>query len=68
MTLRQAVEEHKLDARNVSLVETIVMDGFTQAEMARRMGISRAAIHQRIAPVRRHLRKALEIQELPAIA
>jgi len=64
--LRNAAEQNRVSMANATLALTMLDEGWSQAEMARRMRISRAAIHQRLEPVRRHLQVALQIEELPA--
>jgi len=65
IALQRAVEQKRLSKTSAALAAKMFDEGITQAEMARRMGTSRSAIHQRLEPVRRHLQTALHNQEFP---
>lgn len=66
-TLKLAVEQRLLSPESAGITETMLKEGLSQAKMARRMGCSRAALNQRLAPVRRHLKTTLNQQEIPSV-
>ena len=63
--LREAAEQSRISPQNAALAMTLIKDGVTQAEMARRLKISRSAVNQRLLPVRKYLREAVTKQEFP---
>jgi DNA-binding CsgD family transcriptional regulator len=63
--LRQAVEQKGLARHSADIATTIIRDGLSQAEVARRLQISRSAVHQRLAPARKYFQDAMQTQELP---
>lgn len=63
--LRRAMNELALTTDRAELARSLVTNNLTQAEVARSLGISRQAIHQRLNPVWRYLRRAIEDQEFP---
>lgn len=63
--LRSAVREKHLLETNANIALTMMDKGLTQSEMAGSLGISRQAIHQRLAPVRKYLRKHIKDVEFP---
>ena len=63
--LRRAVRELHLTSRNADLAQTLLENNLTQADLARTLGVTRAAIHQRLKPVWRFLRKAISEEEFP---
>jgi len=62
--LRKAASQARITPKSTALASTMVEQELTQAEMARRMHISRAAVHQQLAPVRQALRAAVEAEEI----
>ena len=65
-SLRKGVEEKRLHPNAAALAMTIIEDRVSQAEVARRIGTSRSAVHQKLAPARRYLQYAMKRQELPS--
>lgn len=63
--LRVGVEQSRISPQEAALATTIIAEGVTQAEMARRLKISRSAVNQRLLPVRKYLREAVAKQEFP---
>ena len=63
--LRAAIRKKLLHARNARILIDMINEGLTQSEIARRLGISRAAIHQRLEPVRKYVKDHIETQEFP---
>lgn len=62
--LKAAIKKKCVNPENTALAIAIVTEGISQAELARRMGVSRPAVHQRLAPVRAYLRRVVQQQEL----
>jgi len=65
VALRIALKEKLLPQHNVRMVMTMMDESLSQSAMAESMGISRSAVHQRLAPVREYLRNSIETQEFP---
>lgn len=63
--LRQAVRELHLTSDNAELARTLLENDLSQAELARSLGVSRQAVSQRLNPVWRYLRKAIDDHEFP---
>jgi len=63
--LRQAVRELHLTSDHAELARTLLENDLTQADLARSLGVSRQAVSQRLNPVWRYLRKAIDDQEFP---
>ena len=63
--LHQAVSELHINSEHAELARTLLENDLTQADLARSLGVSRQAIHQRLNPVWRHLRQAIDEQEFP---
>jgi hypothetical protein len=63
--LRMAIKEKFLRPANAKLVMKMVENGTRQSEVANSLGITKQAIHQRIAPVRNFLRSQIPKQEFP---
>lgn len=63
--LRRAVCEKHLGAQNVELACTLLEGNVTQAELAKSRGITRQAINQRLASVRKYLQGAIQNEEFP---
>jgi len=63
--LRRAVRELHLTPGNADLAQTLIENNLTQAELARSIGVTREAVHQRLKPVWRFLRKAIDDEEFP---
>ena len=65
--MRTAVREKLLQTRNANIAINMVSKGLNQRQIAAIMGVSPAAVHQRLAPVRRFLKSHLENQEFPLV-
>ncbi len=63
--LRQGVEQQLVSRQNAELLKSIVVDGLSQAEVAKSLRVSRSAVQQRVGSVRERLRAILENSELP---
>lgn len=63
--LRQAVRELHIAPDNAELARALLENNLTQADLARSLGVTRQALHQRLKPVWRFLRKAIDDQEFP---
>jgi len=63
--LRQAVREVHLTSDNAELARTLLENNLTPADLARLLGVTRQAVHQRLKPVWRYLRKTIDDQEFP---
>jgi len=63
--LRNALKKKLLHARNAKILMDMINEGLSQSEMAKRLGISRAAVHQRLEPVRKYVKGHIETQEFP---
>jgi DNA-directed RNA polymerase specialized sigma24 family protein len=66
LMLRNAASQARISQKSAALASAMIEEELTQAEMARRLNISRAAVHQRLAPVRQVLRAVAQEQELPS--
>ena len=67
ITLQKALRERQLPIDNIELVLLMVEEKISQAEIARRMQVTRQAVHQRIAPVCKYVRSEIEKEEFPLI-
>ena len=47
----------QLDADGLELLSLLLVDGFTQHEIAEKLGISQSAVSQRLATARRKIKK-----------
>jgi len=65
VALRRAVREKRLGAQNVELACTLLEGNVTQAELAKSRGVTRQAINQRLASVRKYLQDAIHNEEFP---
>jgi len=63
--LHQAVCELRLNSDHAELARTLLENDLTQADLARSLGVSRQAVSQRLNPVWRYLRQAINYQEFP---
>jgi len=63
--LHRAVNDLALTSDSAELARHHVINNLTQADIARSLGVTRQAVCQRLAPVWRYLRKALNDQEFP---
>lgn len=63
--LRTAIRKELLHARNAKILMDMLDKGLSQSEIAKRLGISRAAVHQRLKPVRKFVIKHIANQEFP---
>jgi DNA-directed RNA polymerase specialized sigma24 family protein len=63
--LGKAVRDLHLTSDNAELARTLLENNLTQADLARSLGVSRQAVSQRLNPVWRYLRKAIDDQEFP---
>jgi len=63
--LRNALKKKLLRARNAQILIDMLNEGLTQSEIAKRLGISPAAVHQRLEPVRKYVKGHIESQEFP---
>lgn len=63
--LRQAVCDLHLNSANAELAHTLVENNLTQADLARSLGVTRQAVSQRLNPIWRYLRQAIDEQEFP---
>ncbi|CAN5360150.1 hypothetical protein BH09VER1_BH09VER1_53180 [soil metagenome] len=63
--LRRAVRDLHLTPDNVELARTLLENNLTQADLAKSLGVTRQAVHQRLKPIWRYLRKAIEDEEFP---
>jgi len=61
--LRSALKKKLLHARNARILMDMIKEGLSQSEIAKRLGISRAAVHQRLEPVRKIVKKHIDSQE-----
>ena len=65
VALEQALREKLLAPQNIEIARVIAEEGIPQAEIARRMLISRQAVCQRLAPLLKYLREYLDQTEFP---
>ena len=63
--LRSAVAENLLSAHSADVVIEMVNEGLTQSAMAKKLGVTRQTINERIAPVRKLIANLVEAQEFP---
>lgn len=63
--LHRAACELRLNSDHAELARTLLENDLTQADLARSLGVSRQAVHQRLNPVWRYLRQAINDQEFP---
>ena len=63
--LRHASIDLFLTPGNAELASQLIKNNLTQADLARSLGVSRQAVYQRLDPVWRYLRSAIEEQEFP---
>lgn len=63
--LRQAVRDLRLAPDKAELARSLLENNHTQADLARSLGVTRQALHQRLQPVWRFLRKAIDDHEFP---
>ncbi len=64
--LRKAALEGSLSATSIEIARTLLNKGCSQSELADTRGVSRQAISQRLAPVRKYLREAVHAEEFPS--
>jgi len=65
--LRSAVADNLLSARSADVVIEMVNEGFSQSMMAKKLGVTRQTINERIAPVRKLIAALVEAQEFPIL-
>ena len=63
--LRNAVAENLLSARSADVVIEMVENGLSQSAMAKKLGVTRQTMNERIAPVRKVIATLVEAQEFP---
>ncbi|MEI8309408.1 MAG: hypothetical protein WCH98_01495 [Verrucomicrobiota bacterium] len=63
--LRSAAAEKLLSARSADTAIAMVKMGLSQTAMAKKLGVTRQAINERIAPVRKLIAALVEAQEFP---
>ena len=63
--LRHAVRENLLQPGNAQAAKDMLGKGLTKSQLAKSLGISRQAVHQRLASVSEFLKKHIETQEFP---
>ena len=63
--LRSAVADNLLSARSADVVIEMVNEGLSQSAMAKKLGVTRQTINERIAPVRKLITALVEAQEFP---
>lgn len=63
--LRMGVAQGLVTRPNASLVTRMIEENLSEAEVSRRLGISRQAVNQQVQKVRKHLPKLIASQEFP---
>lgn len=63
--LCNAVRNFNLTPGNAELARALIENNITQADLAKSLGVTRQALHQRLNPVWRFLRKAIDDEEFP---
>jgi DNA-directed RNA polymerase specialized sigma24 family protein len=63
--LREAILSNKLSDNNALIASLILAEGMPQANVARRLRVSRSAISQRLTAVKHLLRRTLETLDPP---
>ncbi len=63
LTLRKGIAEHRLPAKSAHMALDMVEGPMSSAQMARTLGVTRQAVHQRLKPVRNYLRKSIDTEE-----
>ena len=63
--LRIAVAQHLLSASNAAMAIRMIEDNLTEAEVSRKLGVSRQAVNQQMKKVRKHLPQIIASQEFP---
>ncbi len=63
--LRSAVAENLLSARSADVVIDMVENGLSQSAMAKKLGVTRQTINERVATVRKLIAALVEAQEFP---
>ena len=62
--LEEGVKQMKISKENAEIAKDILTTGISQVEIAAKMKISKQAVHQRVAPVQKFLRKKIKEREL----
>jgi len=63
--LIKAVRELHIAPVNAALARSLLENNLTQTDLAKSLGVTRQALHQRLKPVWRFLRKAIDDVEFP---